>query len=242
MDYWMDEHNTLLFTDAESFIIAVAVPSRMFPLIPSLAVTFFLLTEFSIPSPQPCEKDCLLAMEWSAKLSEKIWQIAMRWPDHKPSVASIGDGLTSSLMHLSMLVSTAPSFNYDCRLKQDNLDRLRRVFGSQEEFDKWRQFLKTNPDMDMVDGLKDGGAWFRFESFKLSRAIFFFMKDPDAPSLYPYRPFLQVLHEFQHIKDNSTPHHRTVGTTVNDMAQADRDKAATRFATLVKDEIALWDV
>lgn len=127
IDYWMDGHDTLLFTDAEPFIIAVAVPSRIFPLLPSPAVTSFLLTEFSIPSSQACEKKCLLAIEWSAKLSGKIWQIVRRWPDHKPLVASIGDGPTSNLVHLSRLIYTVPSFCFDCRLKQTHIGSASRI-------------------------------------------------------------------------------------------------------------------
>jgi hypothetical protein len=54
-------------------------------------------------------------------------------------------------------------------------------------------------------------------------------------------PFFEVLYEFWQIMNMLTPRHRTFGTTVNDLAQNDRDKLTSRFGTLVMDEFALHD-
>ena len=84
------------------------------------------------------------------------------------------------------------------------------------------------------------GAWFRFKSHNLGQAIFTFLTDPSWADIAFYRPFLVLLQNTQDAKNLRTLYHRTMNMTATVvLPQDERDKVATRFATLVADEFEI---
>ena len=110
-------------------ILGTAVSSRVFPLIPPPAVKRYLSIEFGVRRPNPSEGGCSSAIGLTAKLVGLIKHVKQRRPADKPVVASIQDGLTSNVAHLAVLCLSAESFYFDCKVKTEGLDRIRRAMG-----------------------------------------------------------------------------------------------------------------
>jgi hypothetical protein len=165
-----------------------------------------------------------------------IQHAKLKWPADKPAVASVVDGLTSNLTHLTVLCFLAKPFYFDCNVKLEGLDRIRRAM-DQSDYDDWESTLHE-------DGARmffvTSGAWFRFESRKLGQAIYTFLADPNSAAIHVYMPFLKLLQATQEARDMGIPHHRTmnIGPTVV-RPQDERDRIATRFATLIADEFEM---
>ena len=140
----------------------------------------------------------LSSIEWTAKLCMMINHMSAKWPDRKPAVACLADGLSSNLPHLAMLCFSADSFHFDCKLLTCVLDSIRKGMAGQSEYDSWLSSLHENLDITMVNVID--GAWFRFESRKLGLAIRVFGSDPYSASISAYRPFLECLDSIQDTK------------------------------------------
>lgn len=149
---WTQEHDLLFHLDGDPRILGVAVSSRIFPLIPSPAVQKYLSVEFAVRQPIPAEVGCLSAIEWSAQLVGMIKDMKQRRAD-KPAVASVRDGLTSILAHLAVLCFSAESFHFDCKVKIDARDSIRRTM-DESEYDDWESSL-TQDDAKMKK-VRDG--------------------------------------------------------------------------------------
>lgn len=70
--------------------------------------------------------------------------------------------------------------------------------------------------------------------------MFTFLDDPSSADIAVYRPILVLLQDTLDAKDLRTPHQRGMNmTTTVVRPQDERDKVATRFATLIADEFEM---
>lgn len=151
---------------------------------------------------------CLPSIEWSAKLSGMIKHTKQMWPDDKPAVACVLDGLASQTTHLAVFCFSTELFHFDCRLKLVSDNILRRAMADQSDFDNWQSSLQNDPDARMIT--VTDRVWLRFESHKLGRAIHTFFDDPKSADIFVYRPSLKLLRSTRKVKDGSVPWHRTL--------------------------------
>ena len=67
IDHWPNEHDTLFGVNCDPLVLAIAVSSRIFPLVPSPAVSEYLSTKFRSRPTQSHDPGCLVPIEVASK-------------------------------------------------------------------------------------------------------------------------------------------------------------------------------
>lgn len=118
--------------NGDPLIMGVALSSRIFPLVPSPAVSTYLANEFSVDHPiVNAELGGISSLEWTAKLSGTIKHAENMWPSEKPAAVSVLDGLTSNSANLAVFCFSVESFHFDCKVKLVTHDKIRRALANQ---------------------------------------------------------------------------------------------------------------
>ena len=126
----MRKHRETFIRKGPDVILAIKVPSRIFPLVPSAATTECLKMDSSASDGQ-CSS-VLMAIGFTARLAGLIVEIALLFPGEEPVMKCVLDGFSACLPLLAMFFLSTEPFTLVCMAKPDSLAMTRKDMGEEQ--------------------------------------------------------------------------------------------------------------